>query len=126
MIGALIYDLVHSVIQIYPLRGSQGKTLPLATYQVVSNEPTNHIYESANNRKVSVQINIVGPKYTDLQNYARSIILAMDRYNGTAGAENVKDIRHTGGPDDLFQEESETFGVYLTFDIWVTQNIVIT
>jgi hypothetical protein len=126
MIGALIYDLVHSIIQIYPLRGAQGKTLPLATYQILMNDPTNHIYDSANNRKVSVQINVVGPVYGDLQTTARNIINAMDRYYGTAGGESVKDIRHTGGPDDLFQEEAETFGVYLTFDIWVKQNIVIT
>jgi len=121
MIGALLYTIISPVIQIYPLAGAQGKTLPLATYQVLSNEPTNHIYERAKNRKVSVQVNLAGPVYDDLQTKAAAVIAAMDRYKGTAGSETVKDIRHTGGPDDLIQEESETYGVYMTFDIWVKQ-----
>lgn len=121
MIGAVLKNIISPVIAIYPLRASQGKTLPLATYQVLDNEPTNHIYERAKNRKVSVQVNVVGPVYDDLQTYATSILAAMDRYTGTTGSEQVKDIRHTGGPDDLFQDDAETYGIYLTFDIWVKQ-----
>lgn len=121
MIGAAIYSLLTSIIHVYPLRAAQGKTLPLATYQVLDNEPTNHIYNRAKVRKVSVQINIVGPVYDTLQSKATSIIAALDRYTGTAGSETIKDIRHTGGPDDMFQDDPELYGVSLYFDFWVKQ-----
>lgn len=122
MIGELLYSLINSTIQIYPLVGAQGKTLPLATYQILSNEPTNHINDVAHNRKVSVQINVVGPSYSVIHSKATSIIAALDRYSGPFQTETIKDIRHTGGPDDLFQEDAELYGVAIDFDIWITQN----
>ena len=122
MIGAALYSLINSTIKIFPLQGSQGQTLPLATYQVLSNEPTNHINEKAHNRKVEVQINLIGPVYDDLQTKAFSIISILDRYSGTVGGETIKDIRHTGGPDDLYQEDAEVYGVAIDFTIWTKQN----
>jgi hypothetical protein len=122
MIGAVLYSLINPIIQIYPLRGSQGKTLPLATYQVLMNEPTNHIGGLARNRRVEIQVNVVGPVYDDIQTKAFQIISALDRYTGAVGGEIIKDIRHTGGPDDLYQDDSELFGVAIDFTIWTIQN----
>lgn len=121
MIGAVIDNLISGIVPVCPLRAAQGKTLPLATYQIISNEPTNHIHSKAKNRRVSVQINVVGPIYDVIVGLAFSIIAALDRYNGTNSGTAVKDIRHKGGPDDMYSDDSELYGVTLDFDFWVKQ-----
>lgn len=121
MIGAALNTLLTGIVEIYPLRASQGKELPLATYQVINNQPTNHIHDRAGNRKVTVQIDVKGTEYDEIQGLAFEIIDTLDRYQGTVQGETIKDIRHTGGPDDLFQEEADLYGVTLDFDFWVTQ-----
>ena len=121
MIGASLKTLLTSVIQIYPLQASQGKTLPLATYQVLSDIPEKNMISRGTLRRMSVQVNIHAATYDQAESISRSVISTLDQYKGTSVNEVIKHIRCQSGPEDLYQEDAEVYGKTIEFSIYVEQ-----
>ncbi|MDP2336063.1 MAG: minor capsid protein [Bacteroidota bacterium] len=121
MIGASLKTILASVIKIYPLQASQGKVLPLATYQVTSDVPEKNMNGRGTLRRMSVQININAATYDQAETLSRSVISTLDQYTGTSASEIIKKIRCQNGPDDLYQEDAEVYGKAIDFTIYVEQ-----
>lgn len=121
MIGASLKTLLAQVIHIYPLQASQGESLPLATYQVLSDVPEKNMIGRGKLRRMSVQINIHAVTYDQAESLSRSVISVLDQYSGTSQSEIIKKIRCNSGPDDLYQEDAELYGKSIDFTIYVEQ-----
>lgn len=120
MIGAALKILLEPVIKIYPLQASQGKQLPLCTYQV-SEVPQTNMNKRGKLHRLSVQINIHASTYDQAESLSRSVISTLDQYTGTSASEKIKKIRCASGPDDLYQEDAEVYGKTIEFTIYVEQ-----
>lgn len=123
MVGAALYEILSGVISVYPLRASQGATLPLATYQVTNVTPVRTMQGKNNVFAYDVQINVNATTYDQADTLAHTIIKTVDRYsNENLQNENVRDIRHMGGPEDMFQDEADLYGKAIDIKIWITHN----
>ena len=113
MTGAVIYNLINSIVRVYPLQASQGKAFPLATY-TVNREPINDMNGTATAALDKVVITVHGKTYDEVESLKNSIVAALDWYSGTG----VQIIRYTGD-DDLYQVDPQVYGKRIEFDFWI-------
>lgn len=123
MVGAALNTILTAVTHAYPLRLAQGATLPLTTYQVINVNPVTHIHGANKVFEYDVQLNVIASTYDAADTLAQTIITTIDRYvNANIQNENIKDIRHMGGPTDLFQDDAEVYGKAIDIKIWLIHN----
>lgn len=119
MIGSALKSIASSVIRLYPLVAAQGATFPLATYQIVMVNPAHQMQGEEGVWDVDIQINVISDDYDECDALAISLINAFNRWNGVSGTENIIDIRHMGGPEDLFQEDAQVYGKAIDFKLFI-------
>lgn len=119
MIGAALKSIASSVIRLYPLVTSQGAAFPLATYQILMVNPAHQMSGEEGLWDVDVQINVVSTTYEECDTLSLSLVSAFNRWSGTSGTENIIDIRHMGGPEDLFQEDAQVYGKAIDFKLFI-------
>lgn len=117
MTGAVIYNLVNSIVRIYPLQAAQGQTFPLATYNVQRN-PQNDMNGPATAARDRVTINVHAKTYDQVETLKAQIITALDFTSGTIANVEVINIRYITDRD-LFQDEPETYAKQIEFDFWI-------
>ena len=123
MVGAALNTITSGVLHLYPLRAAQGQIPPLGTYYIVSVTPVKTIGGVNKVFEYDLQINIYGTTYDAVDTLAHSFISTVDRYsNSNIQSENVKDIRHEGGPEDLFQDDADLYAKAIDIKMWIIHN----
>jgi len=123
MVGAALNTITSGIIHLYPLRAAQGQTPPFATYQIITVNPVQTIGGKNKVLEYNLQVNVYATTYDEADTLAQSLITTLDRYsNSNVKSENVKDIRHEGGPEDLFQDDQNLFAKAIDFKIWIVHN----
>ena len=123
MVGAALHTILSGVVHVYPLRAAQGTKPPLATYQVTNVNPVKTMAGVNNVFEYDIQLNIHATTYDAADTLAHSVITTIDRYSAAnLQNENIRDIRHEGGPDDLFQNDANLYGKAIDIKIWITHN----
>ena len=123
MVGAALNTIASGVLHLYPMRAAQGQMPPFGTYNIVTVTPVKTIGGKNKVFEYDLQVNIYGTTYDAVDTLAQSFITTIDRYSNTnVKSENVKDIRHEGGPEDLYQDDADLYGKAIDIKMWIIHN----
>jgi len=109
--------------RVYPLRLSQGYTLPAISYQRISGDRAKDISGSIGHAQPRIQVDCWTNSYSDLKDLAEAVRKALDRFQGDLGGGSYVQHVSLEGETETYEEETEIQRNSLDFVIYHSETL---